>query len=84
MPTHDGRKLVSESHFRKPHQARVVVTLEVELDIDTMKAMPAWRRGAIGYLRALAEEYNSPEAFLAELEERHGVYVTDEKIEVYG
>ena len=84
MPGFDGQKLVSETRVLAKNQARVVITIEVELGIDTMKAMPAWQRSAIGYLREMLQEHTSPEGILAELEDREGVYVTSEKIEVYG
>lgn len=84
MPGYKGQRLVSETIVRPKNSARVVITLEVSLDSDAMKSIPAYKRTAIRFLRDLASENKTPQGMLAALEEIEGIYVTDTKTEIGG
>ena len=55
MPTHDGKKLVIESVSRTRNQARIVVTVEVEVLKGKMNSLPAYLSDATDYLRVVLE-----------------------------
>ena len=78
------KRLVSQSITRDRNEARVVITLEVSLDIDTMKSLPGYKRDAISFLRELVAEHSTPHGILAAIEEKDGVYVSDTNIQVAG
>lgn len=84
MPTHDGRKLVSESatERRGRNQALVRMNIEVSLSDTLMKEQPNWARDAIQFMRGYIAGAKEPETFLTNLAHTEGVTVTAVNIEV--
>lgn len=67
---------------RHPRGARLVITLDVEITDDGLRAQPGWRRSCLDALRDNIGTDTSPTKLIAWLRRSKSFTVLDEKIEV--
>lgn len=62
---------------RKKNQARVVITLEVELIDEAMQSLPSYQRDAVNALRNIVTKHDDVTSLIHEININDGIDVTD-------
>lgn len=79
-----GSTGANKTVHRPNNQCRIVITFEVEIDTDTMRLMPNWKRHAMGYFRDLRDMLpgKTSQGLINTLRKNKSITILSETVEI--